>query len=167
MPDREAARRKIDSNGLISTSGYGRYLISLKMPTDSTPVGTDRIPLSETLKTCTKIGVASMNHRRFEGAPIATDIGFRLLPAFQGKGLASKAASALMSWFQEEKGRTEFFRFCDPDNEGSKAVLRRIGFEERGVWNIEGIFSEGRIIGGMVFSKGITENLEAYGLTQQ
>jgi RimJ/RimL family protein N-acetyltransferase len=167
MPDREAARRKIDSNGLISTSGYGRYLISLKMPTESTPVRADRVPLSETLKTCTKIGVVSMNHRRFEGAPIAPDIGFRLLPAFQGKGFASEAASALMSWFQEEKGRTEFFGFCDPDNEGSKAVLRRIGFEERGVWNIGGMFPDGRIIGGMVFSKGLTKDLEAYGLRRQ
>jgi hypothetical protein len=165
--DREAACRKIDSNGLISTSVYGRYLISLKMPHDFTPVGADRVPLSETLKICTKIGVVSMNHRRFEGAPIAPDIGFRLLPALQEKGFGSDAASTLMSWFQEEKGRTEFFGFCDLDNEGSKAVLRRIGFEERGVWNIGGMFPDGRIIGGMVFSKGIMKNLEAYALRQQ
>jgi RimJ/RimL family protein N-acetyltransferase len=152
MPDREAACRKIDSNGLISTSGYGRYPVSLKMPTKSTSVEADRAPLSETLQTCTKIGVVSMNHRRFEGAPIAPDIGFGLLPTLQGKGFASEAVSALVSRFQEEKGRTEFFAFCDPDNEGSKAVLRRIEFEERSVWNIRGMFPNGSIIGGMIFS---------------
>lgn len=166
MPNREAARRKIDSNDFIWTSGYGRYLVSLKMPTGSTAVGADHVPFSETLKTYTKIGVVSMNHRRFKGAPIAPDLGFGLLPAFQGKGFASEAAAALVRWFQEEKGQTEFFAFCDPDNEGSKAVLRRIGFEEKGVWNIGGMFPDGRIIGGMVFSKGLTKNLEAYGLRQ-
>jgi hypothetical protein len=64
---------------------------------DSTPIGADRVLFSETLKTCTKIGVVSMNHRRFEGAPIAPDIDFDLLPSFQGKGFASEVASALIS----------------------------------------------------------------------
>ncbi|USP72727.1 hypothetical protein yc1106_00001 [Curvularia clavata] len=166
MPDREAARRKIDSNDLIWTNGYGRYLISLKPPTAPIAVRVDRNPFSETLKTYTKIGVVSMNRRRFEGAPIAPDLGFSLLPAFQGKGFASEAAAALVHWFEEEKGQTETFAFCDPDNERSKAVLGRIGFEERGVWNIGGMFPDGRTIGGMVFSKGLMKNLEAYGLRQ-
>jgi RimJ/RimL family protein N-acetyltransferase len=164
MPDREAARRKIDSNDLIWTSGYGRYLVSLKPPTTSTAAGVDLVPFSETLKTYTKIGVVSMNHRRVEGAPTAPDLGFGLLPAFQGKGFATEAAAALVRWFEEEKGLTGFFAFCDTDNEGSKAVLRRIGFQEKGVWNIGGMFPDGRLIGGMVFSKGLTKDLEAYGL---
>jgi RimJ/RimL family protein N-acetyltransferase len=166
MPDREAARRKIDSNDLIWTSGYGRYLVSLRRPAGSTAVGVSRVPLSETLKTCVKIGVVSMNRRRFDGAPTAPDLGFGLLPAFQGKGFATEAAAALVRWFEEEKGQTEFLAFCDPDNESSKAVLRRIGFEEKDLWNIRGMFPDGRVIDGMVYSKGLMKNLEAYSLRQ-
>ncbi|KAG9197090.1 putative lipase atg15 [Epicoccum nigrum] len=166
MPDREAARRKIDSNDPIWTSGYGRYLVSLKMPAGSTAVGASRVPLSETLKTYIKIGVVSMNRRKFDGAPTAPDLGFGLLPAFQGKGFATEAAAALVRWFEEEKGQTEFLAFCDPDNESSKAVLRRIGFEEKDLWNIGGMFPDGRVIDGMVYSKGLVKNLEAYGLRQ-
>ena len=166
IPDREAARKKIDSYDLIWTSGYGRYLVSLKRPTISPTAEAGNIPFSERIKTFTKIGVVSMNSRRFEGAPLAPDVGYNVLPAFQRKGFAAEAAAALVRWFEEKKGQTEFFGFCNPDNEGSKAVPRRIGFEEKGVWNIGGMFPDGRIIGGMVFSKGLTKNLEAYGLRQ-
>ncbi|EUC41085.1 hypothetical protein COCMIDRAFT_107107 [Bipolaris oryzae ATCC 44560] len=166
MPDREAARRKIDSNDLIWTSGYGRYLVSLKTSTGFMAVGPDCVPFSEMLKTYTKIGVVSMNRRRFEGAPTAPDLGFGLLPAFQGKGFATEAAAALVCWLEEEKGQTEFLAFCNKENEGSKAVLRHIGFEERGVWNIGGMSADGRVIDGMVYSKGLMKSRETYGLRQ-
>ena len=165
LSNREAARKKIDSYDLIWTSGYGRYLVSLKTPTSSTAAEADDIPFSERAKAYTKIGVVSMNSRKFEGAPLAPDVGYNVLPAFQGKGFAIEAAAALMRWFEEEKGQTEFFGFCDPNNEASKAVLRRIGFEERGVRNIKGLYSNGSIIVGMVFSKGLTKSLEVYGLS--
>jgi RimJ/RimL family protein N-acetyltransferase len=165
MPDREAARKKIDSNDLIWTSGYGRYLVSLKTPTSSATEEADNIPFSERVKAYTKIGVVSMNSRKFEDAPLAPDVGYGLLPAFQGKGFATEAAAALVRWFEEEKGQTEFFGFCDPENKGSRAVLGRIGFEERGVRNIKGMYFDGDIIVGMVFSKGLTKSLEAYGLS--
>jgi predicted acetyltransferase len=165
MPDREAARRKIDSNDLIWTTGYGRYLVSLKTPTSSATVEEDSVPFSERVKAYTKIGVVTVSSRKFEGAPLAPDVGYGLLPAFQGKGFATEAAAALLRWFEKEKGQTEFFGFCDPDNEGSKAVLKRIGFEERGVGNIKGLYSDNGIIVGMVYSKGLTKDLEAYGLS--
>jgi RimJ/RimL family protein N-acetyltransferase len=165
LSDRETAREKIDSYDLIWTSGYGRYLVSLKPPTNSATAEADEIPFSERIQSYTKIGVVSMHARKFEDAPLAPDVGYGLLPIFQGKGFATEAAAALVRWFEEEKGQTEFFGFCDPDNEGSKAVLRRIGFEERGVQNIKGLYSNGGIIVGMVFSKGLTKSLEAYGLS--
>jgi RimJ/RimL family protein N-acetyltransferase len=164
ITDREAARKKINSYDLIWTLGYGRYLVSLKPPTKSATAEADNIPFSERVKAYTKIGIVAMHSRKFEGAPLAPDVGYGLLPAFQGKGFATEAAAALVRWFEEEKGQTEFFGFCDPANEGSKAVLRRIGFEERGVRNIKGMYSNEGIIVGMVFSKGLTKSLEAYGL---
>jgi RimJ/RimL family protein N-acetyltransferase len=165
LPDREAARKKIDSYDLIWTSGYGRYLISLKTPTSSATADANDVPFSERVKTYTHIGGVSMNSRKFKNAPLAPDVGYRLLPAFQGKGFATEAAAALVRWFEEEKGQTEFFGFCDPANEGSKAVLRRIGFEARGVRVIKGMYSDEDMMASMVFSKGLTKSLEAYGLS--
>lgn len=104
-----------------------------------------------------------MKLREADGAPPAPDVGYGLLPAFQGKGYATEAAAALIKWFEEEKGRTEFFGFCDPSNEGSKNVLRRLGFEERGVKAIKGLKPDGGIILGAVFSKGISADLKDYG----
>ncbi|KAF9736575.1 ribosomal-protein-alanine acetyltransferase [Paraphaeosphaeria minitans] len=162
MPDREAARKNIESNDLIYSTGYGRYLVSLKTPTTSATSEAEVIPFSERVKAYTKIGVVGLKFRKYEGAPLAPDVGYGLLPAFQGRGYATEAAAALVRWFEEEKGQTEFFGFCDPDNEGSKAVLRRIGFKEWGVRNIKGIYADGGLIVGMVFSKGLTKDLEAY-----
>jgi predicted acetyltransferase len=165
LPDREAASKKIDSYDLIWTSGYGRYLVSLKTPTSSTTAEAHDVPFAEKVKAYTHIGAVSMNSRKFKGAPLAPDVGYRLLPAFRGKGFATEAAAALVRWFEEEKGQTEFFGFCDPANEGSKAVLRRIGFEARGVRKIKGMYSDEEIIASMVFSKGLMKSLEAYGLS--
>ncbi|KAJ4364457.1 hypothetical protein N0V83_009051 [Neocucurbitaria cava] len=185
LPDREAARKKIDSYDLVRTLGYGRYLVSLKRqtpPLTSSSSGSaladadaeaeaeaeaeadNNIPFSERVKAYTEIGVVSLNSRQFEGAPRAPDVGYNILPAFQRKGFATEAAAALVRWFEAEKGQREFFGFCDPGNEGSKGVLRRIGFEERGVREIRGLYSNGGVIVGMVFSKGLTGSLEAYGL---
>ena len=164
MPDREAARKQIDSFDRIWTEGYGRYLVSLKPTTNSPASEPDNLPFYEKLKTYTKIGVVSVNRRKFKNAPLAPDVGYGLLPAFQGKGYASEAAGALVRWFEEEKGQREFFGFCDPENEGSKGVLRRIGFAERGVRSIRGVYSDDGVIVGMVFSKGLRGSLADYGL---
>jgi hypothetical protein len=42
-------------------------------------------------------------------------------------------------------------------------VLRRLGFEERGVKAIKGLKPDGGIILGAVFSKGISADLKDYG----
>ncbi|KAJ4355417.1 uncharacterized protein N0V89_003433 [Didymosphaeria variabile] len=167
MHDREAARKTILSNDHIWTDGYGRYLVSLKPPTSSTATEADAetVPFAERAKNYEKIGVVSLKFRRFENAPLAPDVGYGLFPAFQGKGYATEAAAAMVKYFEEEKGQREFFGFCDPDNEGSKGVLRRMGFEERGVKDIKGLYSDDHVITGMVFSKGLTRDLEAYGLS--
>lgn len=164
MLDREGARRGIMSNDPNTNAGYGRWLVNLKPTKDSTTEQSKDISAFQRIESCTKIGTVSLKLRNYENSPLAPDVGYGLLPAFQGKGYAPEAAAALIHWFEEEKGQKEFFGFCDPSNEGSKAVLRRMGFEERGVRSIKGMYSNDGIIVGAVFSKGIPKELEAYGL---
>ena len=162
--DREAARKNIENEARIWTGGYGRYVVSLKIPPPE--LGTENdLPFVERAKAFTMIGVVTMKIARFKGAPLAPDVGYGILPAFRGKGYATEAAAALIEWFEKEKGQTEFFGFCDPNNEGSKGVLRRLGFEERGVSYLKGIKSDGEVIKGMVFTKGLKKTLEEHGIS--
>ncbi len=68
---------------------------------------------------------------RPEGWPV-TEIGWGLLPAFQGRGYALEAARAA-AWFAfEALGWTEIGHVIDPDNAASIAVARALGSRRRG-----------------------------------
>ncbi|WP_088332870.1 GNAT family N-acetyltransferase [Lacimicrobium sp. SS2-24] len=55
------------------------------------------------------------------------DLGFAFLPAGRGAGLATEAAQAVVNQADEE-GRPELMAFCQPDNQGSINLLKRLGF---------------------------------------
>lgn len=59
-----------------------------------------------------------------------------------------------MKYYREERGQTEFAGFCDPGNESSKKLLRKLGFEEVGVREVNGLVGEGVWWKCMVFAKG-------------
>lgn len=158
--NRESARGGIERDARRWTSGYGRHLIRLKDP----QVSATTSPISEQTDTSyPMIGVVSMKFRTFDGVPLAPDVGYALLPAYQKKGYATEAAGAFVKWF-EEKGQKQFFGFCDPDNESSMGVLKRLGFQEHGVREIEKLSPDGSLVSGMVFSKGLTRPLKDYGV---
>lgn len=162
MPNREAARKEIERNDRQWSTGYGRYLVSLKPPVRTSEEAP--LPVSQSFP---MIGVCSLKLRRFEGAPLVPDVGYGLLSAFQGKGYATEAAGALVRWHEEQGNQKEFMGFTAPDNEGSKAVLKRLGFDEQGVKNIRGIRSDGGVLTASVWSKGLTKSLEAYGISSE
>jgi RimJ/RimL family protein N-acetyltransferase len=60
------------------------------------------------------------------------ELGFRLVRAAWGQGLASEAAARLIRHGFETVGLDEIIAVTDPDNEGSERTLARLGFKREG-----------------------------------
>jgi [ribosomal protein S5]-alanine N-acetyltransferase len=67
------------------------------------------------------------------------DLGFRLLPAFWGKGLATEAAKA---WVDASFARfhlSALVAIVHPDNAASLRVVQKVGFRQRGPETVMGM----------------------------
>ncbi len=56
------------------------------------------------------------------------EIGWRLLPAFWGKGYATEAARAAQMDAQTRCGLRDIITYTAPDNPASEAVMKRLGY---------------------------------------
>lgn len=91
----------------------------------------------------------------------APDLGFAVLPGYTRRGIASEAARLLLDYVDRERGVKDVLGLFDPVNEASRAVFRKLGFEDRGLHTLK-VFGGVR---GQVFAKpGMDQNLETYGL---
>ena len=61
------------------------------------------------------------------------EIGWRLVPARWGRGLASEAARAMAGWAFEALGAPQLCAVCLPENADSARVMHRLGMRYRGV----------------------------------
>jgi RimJ/RimL family protein N-acetyltransferase len=71
----------------------------------------------------------------FHGPPSddgEVEIGYALVPAARGSGLASEAISLLVGWARGQPGVDRVIARVDPGNEPSRRVLERLGFERDG-----------------------------------
>jgi RimJ/RimL family protein N-acetyltransferase len=59
------------------------------------------------------------------------EIGYTVLPAYRGQGLATEAAAGLVEWAWEQGERTVFASVA-PTNPASLAVVRKLGFVQTG-----------------------------------
>jgi RimJ/RimL family protein N-acetyltransferase len=64
--------------------------------------------------------------------PRQAEIGFTIAPAYQGRGYATEAARRLLAYLFEQRGKHRVMAQCDPRNDASAAVLRRLGMREEG-----------------------------------
>jgi RimJ/RimL family protein N-acetyltransferase len=150
--DREAALKFIEPNiTSLEKTGYGKFLIS--RPPDTASTARNQ-PFTQLLNTHTFIGIVSLQVKRHPSAPTIPDIGFAILAKYYGQGYATEAAEGLMKYYREERAQTEFAGFCDPGNEQSKKMLRRLGFKELGVRQVNGLVGEGVEMKCLVFAKG-------------
>jgi len=71
----------------------------------------------------------------FHGPPSddgEVEIGYALVPAARGNGLASEAISLLVGWARGQPGVRSVTARVDPSNEPSRRVLERLGFVRDG-----------------------------------
>ena len=59
----------------------------------------------------------------------ALEIGWSVLPAFQGRGIATRAAARCLEIAAAETGYRTIHAFPSVDNAASNAVCRKLGFE--------------------------------------
>jgi [ribosomal protein S5]-alanine N-acetyltransferase len=76
-------------------------------------------------------GIGTAGFVRREGLD-GPDLGFAFLEAHTGRGYGYEAASALMAWGRETLGLPPLLAITAPDNSGSAALLRKLGFREEG-----------------------------------
>ncbi|KAF2853709.1 hypothetical protein T440DRAFT_515208 [Plenodomus tracheiphilus IPT5] len=161
----------------MAKTGYGRFLISLRPLNETvspsatpTPSQADqKVKSSFSERILEPIGTASMQLARFPHAPTIPDVGFGLSNQHWGKGYATEAAQGLLNYYEEVRGQTQVLGIFMPENGASKGVFRRLGFEERGVWEMDGVIGEGKVLRACVWSKGVGRGvgeLEAYGLVR-
>lgn len=60
------------------------------------------------------------------------DLGFTLAPAYQGKGYATEAVSALLKHVFTERDLQRISAECDARNTSSARLLERLGFQQEG-----------------------------------
>ncbi len=105
----EEAREFIENRYRKSyeNNGYGLYLVELKE--DNAPLGIS--------------GFVKRDNFQY------ADIGFAFLPQFEKKGYALESALALMKYGQKILGFKEVLAITTQDNESSRKLLEKLGFE--------------------------------------
>lgn len=61
------------------------------------------------------------------------ELGYIVNPAYQGKGYATEAATALLRWAFKDKGVHRVIANCNPDNLTSWKVLEKVGLRREGL----------------------------------
>ncbi|WP_077622867.1 GNAT family N-acetyltransferase [Sediminibacillus massiliensis] len=67
----------------------------------------------------------------FKGGPNEKgiiDLGYSIIPRYQGKGFATEMGRAMVEWGRMQTGVIDVMATCDPDNIASIRVLEKIGF---------------------------------------
>lgn len=72
---------------------------------------------------------ANIGYVQLTQAPEGWEIGYHIAKAHTGRGYASEAVTAFLSWVGEEKRIDEVLGICMAENIASAKVLQKCGFE--------------------------------------
>lgn len=73
-----------------------------------------------------------MGDMGFKGGPNEAgeiDLGYSIVPSYQGKGFATEMGKAMVKWGLSQRNVKCVKATCDTDNIASKRVLEKIGFQ--------------------------------------
>lgn len=73
------------------------------------------------------------------------DLGYALLAEHEGQGYAGEAARACIAHARDGLGWSELLAITSPDNPRSAALLRKLGFADRGLKDVEGYTGPSRL----------------------
>ena len=109
--DAAAARRRLDRQiQEWASRGYGKFAVIEK-------------------RSGRWIGRAGPSHPRAEDE---LEVGWAVLPAYWGRGFATEAASAAMSFAFDHCGADRVFHYIAPSNAASRSVARKLGSVDSG-----------------------------------
>ncbi len=72
------------------------------------------------------IGDCGITWQQVDGEPVL-EVGYRLLPEYQGEGFATEAAAACVQFAFSELGAKHITAIINPENEPSRRVAERLG----------------------------------------
>lgn len=87
-----------------------------------------------------KAGALCVGDACFKGlqANGSVEIGYGIIPTFQGRGYATEAVEAMIRWAIQQPGVRCVEAETEEENHASKRVLAKCGFAPMGVWGKEG-----------------------------
>lgn len=76
--------------------------------------------------------IGDMGFRRSTDNPEELELGYSIVPAYQGHGYATEMAQAIISWGLTQAGVKTIIANCDKDNQASIRVLEKAGLKKLG-----------------------------------
>jgi RimJ/RimL family protein N-acetyltransferase len=76
--------------------------------------------------------IGMINYHRRDLREKRVDVGWLMLPAYQGKGYAAEAGRALLKYLIDDLGIHKVEALIAPENKPSAALARRLGFRLEG-----------------------------------
>jgi RimJ/RimL family protein N-acetyltransferase len=94
------------------------------------------------------IGMCGLLKRKYLPYP---DLGFAILPVYEGKGLTKEAALVVIQYAFEKLNQPELYAITSLNNKRSQGLLGKLGFD----WDSEREVIEDRI---QVYKKAFTQS---------
>lgn len=95
--------------------------------------------------------IGFIGHYRIKWEHFRSEIGYMLLPEFQGKGIISEAIQLVIEYGFKEMNMHSLEAVIDPENIASSRVLEKNNFIKEGHF-LENEFFDGKFIDAMVYS---------------